>query len=107
MWIIQSPTSSLFPAFLPSTRAKSKLLNVAFVPPRVKFYTALPVALEAILRPISKKKIAFVRTFSHYICGRLFQKKINVVDNTLVKKKKNLFLLSSYVLKKRYIYYIG
>jgi hypothetical protein len=45
MWIIQAPTSSLFPASLPRIRARSELFNVSVVPPYVKFYTALPVSI--------------------------------------------------------------
>jgi hypothetical protein len=37
MWIIQSPTSSLFPALLPRTRARSELLNVSLVSSRVLY----------------------------------------------------------------------
>jgi hypothetical protein len=45
MWIIQLPTSSLFPALLPCARARSELLNISLVPPRVEFYTALHVSI--------------------------------------------------------------
>jgi hypothetical protein len=34
------------PSTEPRTRARSELLNVPLVPPRVKFYTALPVAID-------------------------------------------------------------
>jgi hypothetical protein len=43
MWIIQSPTSSLFRALQSRTRARFELVNVPLLPPRVEFYTALPV----------------------------------------------------------------
>ena len=33
------------PSTVPRTRARSELLNVSLVPPRVEFYTALPVSI--------------------------------------------------------------
>jgi hypothetical protein len=33
------------PSILPRTKTRSELLNVSLVPPRVKFYTALPVSI--------------------------------------------------------------
>ena len=33
------------PSTVPCTRARSELLNVSLVPPRVEFYTALPVSI--------------------------------------------------------------